>query len=153
MGAPTLNVGTVRGGLNINSVPDAAEMTVDIRSVAGLDHQALFQCLCATLGPQVRLTRLLDVEPLYTPHDEPWMQRVFALVRQHTKAADVHAVASYFSDASALRPVMGMPPTVILGPGEPAMAHQTDEYCEIDKIRSAEALYAGLIDDWCAGPT
>ena len=39
MGAPTLNVGSVSGGLNINSVPDAAELGIDIRSVAGQSHE------------------------------------------------------------------------------------------------------------------
>ena len=38
MGSPTLNVGTIRGGLNTNSVPDSAKITVDIRTVPGIDH-------------------------------------------------------------------------------------------------------------------
>ena len=33
MGNPSLNLGTINGGLNINSVPDNAEITLDIRSV------------------------------------------------------------------------------------------------------------------------
>jgi hypothetical protein len=32
MGAPTLNVGTLHGGLNLNSVPDRAEIGIDIRN-------------------------------------------------------------------------------------------------------------------------
>ena len=79
MGMPTLNVGTVRGALNINSVPDAAEMSIDIRSVAGQDHGALLQCLCRVLGPQIGLRALLDVGSVYTAPDDPWMQRVFAI--------------------------------------------------------------------------
>lgn len=38
MGRPTLNVGTFHGGLNTNSVPDSAEATIDVRTVAGQDH-------------------------------------------------------------------------------------------------------------------
>ena len=77
MGAPTLNVGTVRGGLNINSVPDAAELGLDIRTVAGQDHRRLMQCLCHALGPQIGLRALLDVQSVFTEADDPWMQRVF----------------------------------------------------------------------------
>jgi succinyl-diaminopimelate desuccinylase len=42
-----------------------------------------------------------------------------------------------------------MPPVVILGPGEPEMAHQTDEYCRVDRIHDAAHLFTDLIDDWC----
>src|SRR6266852_5002967 len=40
MGKPTLNVGTIEGGNAVNSVPDAASVGVDIRTVPGMDHQA-----------------------------------------------------------------------------------------------------------------
>ncbi|MGE5616683.1 MAG: M20 family metallopeptidase, partial [Bacillota bacterium] len=35
MGSPTLNIGTIRGGLNTNSVPDEACITLDTRTVPG----------------------------------------------------------------------------------------------------------------------
>jgi succinyl-diaminopimelate desuccinylase len=52
MGQGTLNVGTAKAGLNINSVPDAAEMTLDIRTVPGQSHKHIYGCLCKVLGPQ-----------------------------------------------------------------------------------------------------
>jgi succinyl-diaminopimelate desuccinylase len=33
MGHPTLNVGTINGGLNVNSVSNLAEIEIDLRSV------------------------------------------------------------------------------------------------------------------------
>jgi succinyl-diaminopimelate desuccinylase len=36
-------------------------------------------------------------------------------------------------------------PTVILGPGEPEMAHQTDEFCYIQKIEEAVMIYKNII--------
>ena len=151
MGAPTLNVGTARGGLNINSVPDAAELGIDIRSVAGQDHRYVMQCLCRALGPQVKLRTLLDVGSVYTEPDDPWMQRVFALCQARSGQAPQPRTVSYFTDAAALRGALGQPPTLILGPGEPALAHQTDESCRIDAIVEAVALYEDLIRDWCEG--
>jgi succinyl-diaminopimelate desuccinylase len=44
---------------------------------------------------------------------------------------------------------MGNPPAIILGPGEPSMAHQTDEWCSIDRIEEAEAIFSELIARWC----
>jgi succinyl-diaminopimelate desuccinylase len=43
----------------------------------------------------------------------------------------------------------GAPPTVILGPGEPQMAHQTDEYCVLERIHQAVGAYEELIRRWC----
>ncbi len=154
MGAPTLNVGTVRGGLNINSVPDAAEMTIDIRSVAGQDHRRLLQCLCQTLGPQIGLRALLDVPSVFTAADDPWMRRVIALCAARSGQAIAPGTVSYFTDAAALRGPLGAGaagalPVVILGPGQPEMAHQTDEFCEVDRITEATALFTDLITDWC----
>ena len=37
---------------------------------------------------------------------------------------------------------------IILGPGEPSMAHQTDEYCLLSRLAQAEQLYGELIQDW-----
>ncbi len=153
MGSPTLNVGTARGGLNINSVPDAAELGIDIRSVAGQSHAQVMQCLCRVLGPNIRLRALLDVDSVYTEPADPWMQRVFALCAARTGHAPAHATVAYFTDAAALRLPLGMPPVVILGPGEAAMAHQTDEYCRVDRIHEARALFTDLIDDWYGSRT
>jgi succinyl-diaminopimelate desuccinylase len=38
---------------------------------------------------------------------------------------------------------------VILGPGEPGMAHQTDEYCGVDRIHEAVEIYTRLAARWC----
>ena len=58
--------------------------------------------------------------------------------------------APYFTDASVLTPAFGNPPTIILGPGEAAKAHQTDEYCLVDRIHEATAIYAALAAKWAA---
>ena len=148
MGLPTLNVGTARGGLNINSVPDAAELGIDIRTVAGQDHAQVLRCLCRVLGPQISLRTLLDVNSVYTEPEDAWMRRVFAICKKRNGLEPEHRTVSYFTDAAALRGPLGMPPVVILGPGEAGMAHQTDEYCRVDRIGEATVLFADLIDDW-----
>lgn len=149
MGQGTLNIGTIQGGININSVPDAAHMTIDIRSVAGQQHQQIWGCLCRRLGDGITLRTLLDVDSVYTAPDDPWMQRVQALCQDNFATPLAPKTVSYFTDAAALRGPLGNPPTVILGPGEPQMAHQTDEFCYVDKISQAQQLYQKIILDWC----
>jgi succinyl-diaminopimelate desuccinylase len=57
---------------------------------------------------------------------------------------------NYFTDAALLKPALGDPPTVICGPGDPACAHQTDEYVEVALVEAAVGLYVDLARDWCA---
>lgn len=101
------------------------------------------------LGPQVRLSTLLDVGSVYTEPGDPWLQRVFAICQARSGQTTLPRTATYFTDAAALRGPLGGPPTVILGPGDAALAHQTDEYCRVDDITDAVAIYQDLIRDWC----
>lgn len=145
MGSPTLNVGLIKGGLNVNSVPDAAELTIDIRTVAGQSHSQIQQALQTLLGEDISLQVMIDLPPVYTAPQSPWVQRVMALCGTQQTPGTV----TYFTDAAALLAPLGNPPTLILGPGETHLAHQTDEYCEVARIEQAYELYRRMILDWC----
>jgi succinyl-diaminopimelate desuccinylase len=149
MGQATLNVGTIHGGLNINSVPDAAEIAVDIRTVPTVRHARLRETLQRELGPEVELQTILDLEAVFTEPDHEWMQEVFDVMAPLLGERPQPKVATYFTDAAALNLAYNTPPTVILGPGEAQMAHQTDEYCVIERIGQAVAAYEELTRRWC----
>ena len=151
MGGATLNVGTMHGGLNINSVPDRAEVCIDIRTVPGQDHERLRSELGRALGPEVELSAFMDVPAVYTEPTDPWIQSVFEVMTPHLGERPAVRTATYFTDAAALRAGYGAPPTIVLGPGEPQLAHQTDEYCLVSRIDQAVELYERIIDDWCRG--
>lgn len=54
----------------------------------------------------------------------------------------------FFTDAAVLKPAFGDVPTIILGPGETHMAHQTDEFCVVERIPVAVEMYKALMEDW-----
>jgi succinyl-diaminopimelate desuccinylase len=58
-------------------------------------------------------------------------------------------VATYFTDAAALNVAYNTPPTVILGPGEAQMAHQTNEYCVVDRVAESVDAYEEIARRWC----
>lgn len=149
MGQATLNVGTIHGGLNINSVPDEAVMSLDIRTVPTVDHKALLAELKSRLGEDVELEILLDLEAVYTEPDHAWIQEVYDVMAPYLGARPEPRVATYFTDAAALNLAYQSPPTVILGPGEAHMAHQTDEYCVIERVRQAVSAYEEIVRRWC----
>ncbi|WP_410012608.1 M20 family metallopeptidase [Sodalis sp. C49] len=148
MKQPTLNVGTIRSGLNINSVPDHSQFDVDIRTAPNLRHDEIRQRLTTALGDTVTVTTLVDLPAILTEPRNAWIRRVFERCAPLHDAQPEPRVVPYFTDASLLLGALGAPPCIILGPGEPTMAHQTNEYCAVDKLRQAVALYGALISDW-----
>ncbi|HVY08301.1 MAG TPA: M20 family metallopeptidase [Burkholderiales bacterium] len=149
MGQATLNVGTIRGGLNINSVPDEAVIGIDIRTIPGIKHAELRAELARQLGPEVELEAFLDLESVFTEPQHEWMQDVFDVMRPFLGDRPEPRVATYFTDAAALSVAYNAPPTVILGPGEAQMAHQTNEYCVVDRVAEAVSAYEEIARRWC----
>jgi succinyl-diaminopimelate desuccinylase len=148
LGGATLNVGTIRGGLNVNSVPDAAVFTLDVRTIPALGNEAARAALARVLGPEVELETLVDVSSLRADPEDAWVKEVFEVAATRLGAPPSPASAPYFTDASELTPALGGVPTVILGPGELALAHQTDEWCLVARIEEAAEMYRELAGRW-----
>lgn len=149
LGNPTLNVGTISGGLNINSVPDLTKILIDIRTIPGQDNGAIHQHLQKHLGDEVEITRVMDAISIASDPEDEWMQKVFEIVAPHVKENLEPRAATYSTDATFLTPAYGNPPTVILGPGEPALAHKTDEFCHISKLEESQEIYLKIAEQWC----
>ena len=148
LGKPTLNVGSVHGGLNINSVPDLAEVGIDIRTVPDQDHVTLQSQLSSYLGEEVELESVVDVRSMLTDAADQWVQEVNEIMAEILDARPENRTGSAFTDASVLTPAYGDAPTIILGPGEPIMAHKTDEYCFTKNIDEAREAYIQIARHW-----
>src|SRR5205823_2655099 len=133
---PTLNIGTIRGGLNTNSVPDEARITVDTRTVPGIDHGALCESLAQLLAPRgARVRKIVDTPSLYTEPRDAWVQEVFDVCTPFLGERPKPKTITFSTDGADLkRGFGGATPAVVLGPGEPALAHQTDEWASLDRI-------------------
>lgn len=148
LGSPTLNVGTIAGGLNVNSVPDEAVIGIDVRTVPAQRNDEVRAELARLLGGEVELEPIVDAGALRTDDAHPWVQEVFALAEPLLGERPVPRSASYFTDASHLTPAFGGAPTVVLGPGELALCHQTDEYCLVRRVEEATGLFRELARRW-----
>jgi succinyl-diaminopimelate desuccinylase len=148
-GLPTLNVGWFHGGMNINSIPDEAKFGVDIRMVPGLSPEEVLAQLAEIGGTDVSFAQLGFSEPVFTEPSDPWIAGIHAVMAEITGERHAPGIATYFTDAAALTQVYGHPPTIILGPGEPEMAHQTDEYCYVGRIEQAAVAYTEIARQWC----
>jgi len=150
MGRPTLNVGTIRGGLNTNSVPDRAAITLDTRTVPGIDHAHLCESLQKLLAPRgAAVRRIVDTASLYTEPANEWVQQVYDACTPYLDGRPTPKTITFSTDGADLkRGFGGGVPAVILGPGEPTLAHQTDEWCSMGRIDQSVELFRTLMRRW-----
>lgn len=144
-GFPTINVGLINGGKNLNSVPDHTEFTVDIRSTSKLTHSLILERLSQVLGGEVMIKKLVDMPPVSSSESSPFIQLVYAVCGVDPVVGVKQKSLPYMTDGSVLQQLYGGVPTVILGPGQPEMAHKTDEFCFTGKIEEAVTIYKNII--------
>ncbi len=148
LGFPTINVGKMNGGMNINSVPDHAEFSIDIRSTTKLDHNEVLERLELQLGKETVLETLVNLKPVSTDQNDPFVQLVYDVCGVDRADKSYPMSLPYLTDGSVLQTFYNGVPTVIMGPGQPEMAHQTDEFCYIQKLEQSVNLYKKIILKW-----
>jgi succinyl-diaminopimelate desuccinylase len=149
LGDPTLNVGTVSGGINVNSVPDRATAGLDVRTVPALGAEDVAAQLAAAAGDEVALETRIALDAVDTDPDDPWVREVFEVMREVAGAEATPRGLAYFTDAAALAPAYGTPPTVICGPGDADQAHRTDESCSVAALEAAAEAFFEIARRWC----
>jgi len=151
LGGMTLNVGTIRGGVNINTVPDRTVLGVDIRTVMTRSHADVLSDLRVFIGEKSEMTVLTDLDGFWTDPAQDWIQQVFDIAEPFLGERPSPRAAPYMTDASVLGPALGDPPAIVLGPGDIHQAHAVDEYCELKKIGEAAEIYFEIARQWCQG--
>jgi acetylornithine deacetylase/succinyl-diaminopimelate desuccinylase family protein len=151
LGSPTINVGVIQGGLQVNQVPDSCTIEVDRRLVPGETKESAYGELESLVAELREGDCELDVEmeppmledyPLETALSERIVQTVSKASQEVAGHASLVGVP-YGSDASKL--ARGGIPSVIFGPGNIDHAHAADEFVELDQVRLAAEIYARTI--------
>ena len=148
MGKPTINIATIHGGLNTNSVPDSAKLTIDVRTVPGIDHVHLCHSIQSLIGDIGSVRKIVDTPTLYSEPDE-WIESVYAVAAPFIDGKPSPKTIMFSTDGADLkRGYGGAVPTVIIGPGQPEMAHQTDEWCSVDRIDQSVEIFERIMREY-----
>jgi succinyl-diaminopimelate desuccinylase len=149
LGSTTACVTTVAGGQNINSVPDSAVFTVDFRTVPSHDHRELVAGIRRLCGDEASIEIVTDFKGFATAPDDRAIEPLMTILADRMGGRPIPTGAPYFTDASALVPGFDNVATVVIGPGEAAQCHQTDEFCYVHRIDEAFEIYSALIRRMC----
>jgi succinyl-diaminopimelate desuccinylase len=148
MGKPTMNIATIHGGLNTNSVPDSVKLTVDMRTVPGIDHVHLCHSIQTLIGDMGSVRKIVDTPTLYSEPDE-WIESIYDVATPFIDGRPSPRTIMFSTDGADLkRGYGGAIPTVIIGPGQPEMAHQTDEWCSVNRIDQSVEIFVRIMREW-----
>ncbi|MBO8142128.1 MAG: M20 family metallopeptidase [Firmicutes bacterium] len=146
---PTIVQAPAEGPPQLNVIPAAARVFVDVRTIPGVDHRRLEADMRAILSamserdPRVRaeLEVFEDRPWTETPPDTPIAQAVAEACRRAAGREPVYGGVPGATDGTFLSAWAGIP-IVTLGPGDRYIPHQVDEYVEVDQVIEAARIYA-----------
>ncbi|EMI16406.1 acetylornithine deacetylase or succinyl- diaminopimelate desuccinylase [Rhodopirellula maiorica SM1] len=147
LGPATCNIGVIRGGVQINFVPDRCEIEIDRRLLPGetretvLEHYQQLVDSVADEHPSMDVVMhppMLSDRPLETDADSPAVKTMANVLREMGMDADLIGVP-FCSDASKFGAI-GIP-SMILGPGSIDQAHAAVEYIECSQVIQAAEIY------------
>ena len=155
VGKAQCSINMIRGGTQINMIPDLCEIWLDRRLVPGEDPQQVLPevtHILEALKERVPGLKYSMSEPFIDPPLDPAGHEAFAALVQRvlgdlglpTEAGGV----TYGTDASTLAEV-GIP-SVVLGPGHIAQAHTSDEWLELAQLERAVEVYLNLMGKPCS---
>lgn len=154
LGKNTINFATIEGGIQTNMVPDYSRMTVDIRTIPGQSHQSIFRNIEKIVkmnGEKHQVTSKIDIlnnmAAVSTPTNDPFIELAAACeqaLSRHSQEVSFQGV-NYYTDASVFTTYLPTVPVLLFGPGEPHLAHQPNEWVDIEKYIFSIRYYVYLI--------
>lgn len=151
LGPATCNVGVIRGGVQVNVVPDECAIEVDRRLLPGETADAVLahyrnlldqlQMQHPTLRAEMEPPLLTD-EALSTPGDSPVAQLAGTVLKEMGRDDQLCGVP-FGSDASKLSR-QGIP-SIVFGPGSIDHAHGAVEFVDVAEVHAAVDFYREFI--------
>lgn len=149
LGGPTLNIGTISGGVRTNVVPDMCRMQIDIRTVPGQIHQEILSDIKGLLkeiesnsNAKFDINILNDLVAVGTSVEDPLIKLALSTAEELFNREYTPKGVRFYTDASTFVPGLGNNlPVLIYGPGNETMAHKPNEYVEVSKYIDSIRFY------------
>ena len=135
VGRPTATATIIHGGVRSNVVPEACEITVDARTIAGFDNDAMLAAIRGAVESEITVlsSRLRPVGG-----DPEWK-----IARAASQAAGGVSVTGFPSVSDLAH--LGGRPAIVFGPGDPAQSHAPDESIDVAAVLAAPEIYRRAI--------
>ncbi len=148
---PTLNLGRIQGGDSANRICASCELSMDIRMLPGMEithlkekmHRVIKDTLAGS-GLKVEFNaQFHGVPPMQTAFDSELVKMSEKFTQRDSNSVAFGTEGPFFND-------MGLE-TVILGPGDIDVAHQPNEYLQIERIEPMINILSKMLNHFCEG--
>ncbi|WP_327084946.1 M20 family metallopeptidase [Nonomuraea sp. NBC_01738] len=128
----------------VNVIPAVASVFVDVRTIPGVSHAevaARVGDLAAREGVATEVSILVDRPAVEVPVEHPVVAALAAAHTAVTGEPPVYGGVPGSTDGTVLTHWGGVP-SVVYGPGGKWIAHQADEFVEVDEIVRCTRIFA-----------
>jgi acetylornithine deacetylase len=144
-GPPTISIGTIQGGLSVNTVPDRVTIEIDRRCIPGESPREAYRHAVRYLADALADDAHIVNDPPFSESlgladnaNGPFAHRLLAVASQHWPTSGIVGVP-YGTNAS-IYAHEGVP-TIVFGPGSIAQAHTVDEWIDVEQLQLASEIY------------
>jgi acetylornithine deacetylase len=142
-GSAAMSVNVIRGGTQVNIIPEYCEIECDRRTVPGETEEQIWAERDAVLaGLEVEHGEPYVVPAMGNELSQDFMAVLQPILKSHNLDANGRG-EPYVTDASHFGAVGA--PTIVIGPGDLAQAHTKDEWVAQDQLALAAAVYGDLM--------
>ncbi|MBI1901582.1 MAG: M20 family metallopeptidase [Planctomycetia bacterium] len=153
-GPASLSVGTIRGGISVNTVPDECGIEIDRRLLPGEDGKKVYQQIVDFVGGYAGVDFPLDHEtpfmlgpPMSDDLNGPLADRLVAAGRPVVGKCEKVGVP-YGTDAATI--TNSGVPSVVFGPGSIDQAHTADEWLPLAELEKASQIIERFLRAYAA---
>ncbi|MFC5829755.1 M20 family metallopeptidase [Nonomuraea insulae] len=128
----------------VNVIPATASVFVDVRTIPGVEHKEIADRVAALAsrdGIAAEVSMLVDRPPVDVPVSDPVVAALAAAHRTVTGQEPVYGGVPGTTDGTVLTHWGGIP-SVVYGPGGKWIAHQADEFVEVEEIVRCTRVFA-----------
>ncbi len=162
LGHPTINIGKIEGGDQPSTVPGTCMLEIDRRWIPGENLEQVYEELSAIIADLHRQNpkfkaelksyfqpeELLAHNPFCTEETNPVVQSALNVMRKLGIGNLEPTVFPAWSDAGILSGFT-QAKSIVMGPGDLALAHTSEEHIAIDDLEKAAQFYGALALDYC----
>lgn len=158
LGRPTICLTRLQGGTQVNVIPDRAIAEFDMRTLPGQSHDDILAAIRTIAreieaeyeGGKIVVEPIISLPALDTPADSSIVRAALDIGHELGAPAGEAGGASYFTDGSVLQSVGT--DILILGPGDPGEAHQTDESLDLSDFLTSRRIYTEMARRFLRSP-
>lgn len=151
----TKTVTTIKGGVKTNVVPDECTISIDCRTLPGQSHEdildkareILAECEKNYPGLKTKLTVTNNCPAVLTDSGEPTVKLFSDVYSAFFGKEPVYQGVNFYTDSAVLVPELHKP-MIIFGPGHAWLAHQPNEYVEVEKLHDAVKVYTLVLAEY-----